>query len=275
MAILTLISFIFPVTIHADGIVSSHEVSIAVLYDESFAALVENEINSDAEERLDQVMRFSINSFESVYDIDISYTILSYEDAIGTPYSTSPTFPSHCNNLWSWNVVSSTPTLEYEREWNHDGICQCILKNSNCYVNSNTPGHHTSGTRVLWDMYGSSLNNSQYDILICFVGYLVCWYNSSAQTHSQYGGLTIGSCNVSVVSGNCGMGDGSTYELSNFLSLERIFQHEISHDFGAHDGCCTSNYPCIMSGGFDGVVFADNIWCTQCSTNDFDAEKYD
>ena len=55
-------------------------------------------------------------------------------------------------------MISTTPTIEVEREWNHfDGECHCILKNSNCCV-ANTPWRHTSALRVLWGLENSNLH---------------------------------------------------------------------------------------------------------------------
>ena len=93
LALLTLFMFAFPTPVVATGNTATHEVSIAVLYDESYAALIENELSLDPEERIDQIVRFASRSFKDTYDIEFNYTILSYEDAIGTPYSANIGFP--------------------------------------------------------------------------------------------------------------------------------------------------------------------------------------
>lgn len=242
-------------------------------------------IGDDVEERLDQIMRYAAVSFLNTYDVDINYTILSFESSIGIPYSYANML-TPCDDLWDWEPSGSGigGTIMAERVWNHtSGQCHCILKNSNCFVNLQTPGHHNSAYRVLAEMHNAATFSNQYDAVIAFVGYRTCYYNSSTQKHGYCGGMTKRSWNNCVVSGVHGSTDQSycvnnpvfLHGSPNFSSTVRIFQHEFSHVFECLDGCCTSNYPCIMSGGFDGIVYANNIWCTDCSTNYFDSGKFD
>ena len=274
-----------PARISADVQDEPHEVSVAILYDESYEKFVEDVVGDDVNDRLDEIMRYASFSFKNTYDIELDYTILSYETAIGTPYSYSGMMTG-CYDLWEWeftNPGGSGPIILH-RVWNHyNGQCHCILKDSNCFVDTQTPGHHNSADRVLHDLHSASLSG-QYDILVAFVGHRLCYYSQSQSRHKMVAGLTRGGTwNVTVISGIHGKDDpfeyptepSFDYHSHNLLSCVRIVQHELSHDFNCIDGNCTSNFPCIMSGGFDGIVYANSIWCTNCSTNYFDVTKFE
>lgn len=289
IALVLLFSFAFPVAASAQISSSIHNVNVAVLYDESFASFVESEIGVDPVQRIEQILNFAKIPLINALRINLNYTIMSYESLFGESYAASIDWPDYCDNLWQWAWLEQEDhTYAWEKEWNHlNGLCVC-REEPNCFINLQTPGHHTSARRVLYDMHSVDFNHNLYDLAITFVGHRLCRYDSSAQNHSNnIGGLSINDWNVSVISSVFDFNsylqrtndhyatDSSVYHVSNFLSNVHFFLHEISHDFDAFDGQCTANSPCIMSGGFSGIVFANGMWCSNCKDNCIDASKFD
>lgn len=287
MALIIMLTFAFPIPALASGL-QQHDVSVLVLYDESYAKFVTTMIGVNPEDRLEQILDYACLSFKNTYNINLNYDIGIYNLYLGEPFSTSLTFPDECSHLWFWDLQINRPP---ERIWNHlNGYCDCV-NNDQCYTPGSSVGHHTSGMRVLKAIYDyrQDATNQQYDAIVAFVGHKIC-YRLNNGTHNFYGGLTRPSqqWRATVIAGiydysqvyyqidydNQTNTDLSTYHLCNFLSNARIFQHELSHIFGAADGACSADYPCIMSGGFDGVVYAQNIWCPQC-TSDFNEDLFD
>ena len=286
MVLIILFLFSFPISASPSQLETQHDVSMLVLYDESYSVYVSEFLGLDPEDRLEQILDYACLSFKNTFNVNLNYNICTYENCIGAPFSVSPEFPDTCINLWAWDFTVTPPG----RIWNSvSGYCNCT-NDSQCYVYGSSLGHHTSGMRLLRAMYDyrAGIVNPDFDCIVTFVGHKVClWYNNS---HGYCGGATMpySGWMCSVVSGvqdhnqvpyQVDYDDDPNYDLStfhvcNFLSNVKIFQHEVSHIFGANDGCCTSDSPCIMSGGFDGIVYVNNLWCSQC-TSDFSPDLFD
>lgn len=117
-----------------------------------------------------------------------------------------------------------------------------------CNNNTSTPNHHKNHYRN-WGLL-NNLGRGNADITIGFFGFRPC----------SAGGLSL-----DWLSTVCQPNLSYWTEQYN----RRTLQHEISHLFGCHDGQCSDDQNCIMSGGFDNCANFDqiNIWCDNCKAN--------
>lgn len=250
----------------------AREVNMLILYDESYEAFFEELGITDFENRLRQMVYMAEIPFKNVWNISLNCTVLPYANILGEAYSCQT-----CPGLWSWeNDVPNTT-----RVWRHlTGQCQCY---STCYSSLSTPGHHNSAHRILDNAENYAGSSSAYDIVGVFTGHEICY--GAGSSHDQIGGLAYPGGNAFVGVGHADVAyahdttpetwvitDTTRNFLNNIMSNIAIMQHEFSHNYGLGDGNydftdqnnCNLNMPCVMSGGFGGIVYAENIWCEHC-----------
>lgn len=272
LAIIILCSFIslpskaFTITLPA------REVNMLILYDESYEAFFEELGITDFENRLRQMVYMAELPFRNTWNISLNCTVLPYANILGEAYACQT-----CPGLWSWENGEPDTT----RVWLHlSGQCQCY---STCYSSLSAPGHHNSSLRLLDIAQNYATSSSTYDVVGVFTGHQIC-YGYGATDHRQIGGVAspggdafVGAGHHDVYKYDKGTDswlviDFTPNRLNNIMSNIAIMQHEFSHNYGLGDGNydftdennCNMNMPCVMSGGFGGIVYAENIWCEHC-----------
>ncbi len=271
LAIIILCSFItlpskaFTITYPA------REVNLLILYDESYEAFFEKFGITDFENRLRQMVYMAEIPFKNTWNINLNCTVLPYEDILGEDYACQP-----CPGLWSWENGESNTT----RVWKHlSGQCQCDVPA--CFTSSLAPGHHNSAIRIIALAWSYATSSPIYDAVGVFTGHEIC---AGTTDHGQRGGISylggdsfvaVGHHDVYTRSGSSdswNLTDSTPNLLNNIMSNIALMQHEFSHNYGLPDGNhdftdennCNMNMPCVMSGGFGGIVYAENIWCEHC-----------
>lgn len=231
-------------------------VSMLILYDDSYECRVAPYNITDYEERIDQMMTLAVIPFEETLGLTINYTIADYSSVLGTEYAMS------CPDLYP--LIAGNDFIREHHEWSLDEQCTCV-DNDHCYTNDPNTCHHNSGNGLIHRMWSYALN-SNYDHVTSFVGYNICYRKNN--THYWVSGLGQVNGSAFVCSGFQSMSSDTTdcYQVMNLLSMKGVLSHEFSHNLGLHDPGSTyqSNEPCIMAGGFDGIIFAKNIWCSVC-----------
>lgn len=238
------------------------EVKLLLVYDDTYEyAMRSNGITGSLEHRLEQMARLAEVPFKQTWNISFDVTVMSYEDAFGTePYVNS------CPHIHTQN--------EEDGEWKLDGQCICLPDNQ-CFSGVNVPGHHNSAYRLVYTAHNFALASSNYDAVGIYAGHKLCYYKSSEQLHTYCGGMAILSGNGFIGRGVYDMESGGSKFIFNIMSNRNLLWHEFSHNYGLPDGNgdftdpnnCNENYPCTMSGGFGGVVYAGTIWCPNCCSH--------
>lgn len=276
LTVIMLCLFISPAFSSGATTYPARTIDVKMLYDKSYEAFIEDRYDITVESRIDQIVEYAAFPFDTIWNIEVVPSIAPYSSVLGTEYSLQFTYPNSCTNLWSWGSGNDT---KYVPVWRHNGQCACVA-NSQCYNGLSNPSHHNSGRRYIYELQDYMENaRNYYDSIMSIFGHKLCYVYSDTNIHRYVGGLSLWSSGVAIISGVSGHnfnsnGDGSEYGLSNFLSSVRIFQHEFSHLFGLPDGNCSLNQPCIMSGGFDGVVHAGDVWCDACKAR-FEIDRFD
>lgn len=264
-SVISLPSKAFTITLPA------REVNMLIVYDESYEAFFEKLGITDFENRLRQMVYMAELPFRNTWNISLNCTVLPYEETLGDDYACQT-----CPGLWSWENGEPNTT----RVWNHlTGQCNCY---STCYSSLTAPGHHNSAHRLLDIARNYATSSSVYDVVGVFTGHQICF--GGANDHRQIGGLAYPGGNAFIGVGHHdiytrnGSSDSWTLTdstpnfLNNIMSNIALMQHEFSHNYGLGDGNhdftdennCNMNMPCVMSGGFGGIVYAENIWCEHC-----------
>lgn len=250
----------------------AREVNLLIVYDESYEAFFKKLGITDLENRLRQMVYMVELPFRNTWNISLNCTVLPYKDALGEDYACQT-----CPGLWSWGGSESNK----ERVWDHlTGQCHCY---SSCFSSLSAPGHHNSSHRLAAVAQNYATSSSTYDVVGIFTGHKIC---AGTTNHGYVGGSGyLGG------SGFVGVGHDDVYAydsqsktwyvadstpnlLNNIMSNIALMQHEFSHNYGLYDGNhdftdennCNMNMPCVMSGGFGGIVYAENIWCEHCRT---------
>lgn len=252
----------------------AREVNLLIVYDESYEAFFEKLGITDFENRLRQMVYMAELPFRNTWNISLNCTVLPYEETLGDAYACQP-----CPGLWSWENGEPNTT----RDWRHlTGQCQCY---STCFSSLTAPGHHNSSLRLLAIAQNYAVSSSAYDVVGVFTGHQIC-YGYGVTDHRQIGGVASFGGNAFVGAGHHDVAyvydnnkpetwvitDSTPNLLNNIMSNIAIMQHEFSHNYGLPDGShdftdennCNMNMPCVMSGGFGGIVYAENIWCEHC-----------
>lgn len=233
-----------------------------VLYDESYMTSLDDTTGRDTSSRLGEAFWYASLPFYEKWNISIDFDFYKYDDVIGVPYSASIQYPDSCLGMWSW----TTQNNQNVRSWIVNGACECDISNCFNHADPSIPGHHSSGSRILYDTGRFLLDaRTPYDAVITVVGHSICSvYNNS---HGMRGGLTnIGYHTVLIPAALSYGWEQIEYHPTNFNHIITVFQHEVSHLFCAYDnGCIRNNQPCIMGGGFDNVRYARDIWCPTCA----------
>lgn len=255
VAMIALNLFAMPTRSFADDQKDANEVSMLILYDDSYVCLMENYFITDPAERIAQMTKIATIPFEKTLSLDLSVTVLPYSTVLGTEYAKS------CPDLYP-----SVPSI-YERdhhEWALNAQCTCVPEEQ-CYNNNPNTCHHNSAYGLINRLY-SYVVNSNYDYVALFVGHKLCYY--SGGTHRYCGGMgqVGGRALVGIGYGDLQQSQAGNYQVLNLLSIKGILWHEFSHNLGLHDPATgySSNEPCTMAGGFDGIIYAKKIWCSDC-----------
>lgn len=254
----------------------AREVNLLIVYDESYEAFFAKFGINDLENRLRQMVYMAAIPFRNTWNISLNCDVLPYEDTLGEDYACQP-----CSGLWSWE--NDEPNTS--RDWKHlTGQCQCVVPS--CYTSLSSPGHHNSAMRLLARAQSYAVSSAAYDVVGIFTGHQICY--GGVSNHRQIGGVAYLGGNAFVSAGHHDVAyaysttpetwvvtDSTPNLLNNIMSNIAIMQHEFSHNYGLNDGNydftdennCNMNMPCIMSGGFGGIVYVENIWCEHCRSN--------
>lgn len=243
------------------------EVKLLLVYDNTYEyAMQVHSITGDLTHRLEQMARLAVIPFKQTWNITLDVTVMPYEDAFGTePYVNS------CPDIHGWEELQGKEGTYIHEYWRIGNQCQCVADNL-CFTNMNTPGHHNSAGRLLNTAHNFAVASSNYDAVAIIVGHKLCYYTSLEQLHTYCGGMAVQNGNGFIMNGSYDFSSNESLKFSNLLSNRGLLWHEFSHNFGllnGHDDFtdpenCSENYPCVMSGGFSGVVFAGNVWCPSC-----------
>lgn len=225
---------------------------VLILYDDSFAARMDNNNLSNPASRLRQMAKLASIPFKETLGVSLNYTVASYSSVLGTEYAKS------CPYLYP--LISNDGEFRPYHQWALDAQCECYL-DSECYLGDYDTCHHNSAIGLL-DRLTEHAPNSGYDYVAGFVGHTLCYYSNE---HHYCAGMAYAGEDALVGIGYADMSLGQ-YKVLNILSMKGIYWHEFSHNLGLHDPeeDYTSTEPCTMAGGFDGIIYARNIWCSNC-----------
>ncbi len=280
LAVIMICMFAFPTVASVAAAQPKRIINVQVIYDESFRAFALNELGENPLQRLRAALKYAAYPYERIWNVDLRFNFQTYESMLGSPYTVQPAWPDSCSALWSWQTDPQTG--ERYRSWNHYSRgCTCF-PDDECFISSNTPGHHNSASRLIYKLADDvdRIPDSIYsfDATAWFVGHNICRYAN--ERHKTPAGISWQPYDVLIVSAihsfrNGNETTGYTYTpTENFMSNARIFQHEFSHLFSLPDALCPTDEPCIMSGGFDNIVLPYDIWCSRCKSI-FNISKYD
>lgn len=246
------------------------EVKLLLVYDDTYEyAMRSNGITGSLEHRLEQMARLAEVPFKQTWNISFDVTVMSYENAFGTePYVNS------CPNIHGWEELQGKEGTYFHEYWRIGNQCQCVADNQ-CYTSLSNPGHHNSAYRLVYTANNFALASSNYDAVGIYAGHKLCYYKSSEQLHTYCGGMAIPNGYGFIGIGYGDMVDSETLKYSNLISNRELLWHEFSHNYGLQNGTvdftdpnnCNENYPCTMSGGFSGVVYAGTVWCPNCRSH--------
>lgn len=240
-------------------------VKLLVVYDDTFDVAMENmNLDGEAAHRLEQAMKLAAVPFKQKWNITLDVTVKSFHEIfIGQPYV------NECPQIHSW--VSDEAEKSVKEIWNLDGQC-CCFPEDQCYTSSSVYAHHTSASKLAHEAHNYAQLSQQYDAVEFVVGHKLCYYSNSTSTHKECLGMSVVNGYGHVIRGTRDFDSNESTFFSNLLSIRGLLWHEFSHNFGLRDGSsdftnpnnCSENHPCTMSGGFSGVVYANNVWCPNC-----------
>ncbi len=262
MAALMFTLALVPTMVGATTTYPERVIKLLIVYEDSYRYFAGDAGIGDFPERMRQMVKLAEIPFKERWNITFDVTVKNYEEIMGVPYTYYG-----CDGLWKWSQEDPT-----KREWIEDGQCSCV-SDEECF-NLTSPGHHNCATRYLNALRNFVQYQDTYDAVACYVGHSLCYYNYREQEHSYCAGMSTG---VSYVPAYVAVGiydivKSESQRFSNLLSNRGLLWHEFSHNFGLPDGNedftdpnnCTENFPCTMSGGYGGVVYAKSIWCPNC-----------
>lgn len=238
------------------------EISLLMVYDKSYEDFFSSYTGFDPEDRVGQMVKLANIPYKLKWNIEFDVTVDSYANTIGIAQGPDPSL--NCNTMHP-----TDPDNPNQRNWDYDTICYCSGLNHNA--------DHSRGSTYISAV--RSYASSSYDIAGMITCHGIC--QGITGGHRAVNGLGSVSSSGFIVSGRQEMNPNETnpYQFYNWLYTKYIFMHEISHNFGTHDGYndathCTENYPCIMDKGFQNVIYAKDIWCGTCEV-DFDRNAFD
>ena len=248
----------------ADADFPARTVNLLILYDQSYESFFAEECSiNDPVHRLEQVVKLAEVPFKEKLNITLNVTISSYQSVLGNSYAMS------CPTIYPVD----TPVINScdPHYWEYEEQCECAgLDDSSSDPHSR---HHTSMRTLLDDVTAYINGQSVYDAAFCYFCFNGCNSCIGNITHRHPPGIAYRYGVAGVAGGNHSISD-TTYQSMNLTSCVGLFWHEFSHTFGLKDGTndfitnpddnCTENYPCTMSGGFDKIIYAPNVWCPNC-----------
>ena len=241
-------------------------VRIKILYDSSYAYFFKKagfDSTAEIESRLMQLSKLIKVPYLSTYNVNLEFTVQSYESLLGHTYADQ--YGQDC----VWELVTNENGRS-EKKWHTSGICEC--EGLSC-ANLNAP-HHTSARFYLQILNNyMATHDCDFDAVALYVGHPLCTYYNGEEM--PCGGLANCPGKALVMQGfdNMWNPDESSNESSllaslanNFDKCKQYFWHEFGHSLGATHGTYThtANTPCSQCGGYDGVVYANDIWCSAC-----------
>lgn len=206
-------------------------------------------------------MKIASIPYKKTFNINLEFTVQSYESLIGPTYASQCT----CGSLFTGGDGSG----KY-RNWDYfNGRCTCTdLENPT--PNPDIDIRHTSSQVILWNLFDyMNTHETEFDSLGLLVAHRLTAGNSNIGGMAYYGGKVFTFvANEHLYDRN--IIDFGTYGGKHFIyNMKRLiakFQHEFNH-------CCrlldhyegTLNEPCTQGGaGFDEIIYAESIYCSAC-----------
>lgn len=238
-------------------------VNLLILYDQSYQSyFAENNI-TNPQHRLEQMARLAAVPFAETLNITLNVTVASYQSVLGMSYA------MQCPTLYQSAGINA------KSRWNYNAQCECAGLDD-----SIPSSRHHNSMHSLLDV-GTDYIQSQdpltsiavYDAVGIYHGFSGCYACNGNVSHGYAAGLAYLDGCAYVARGTYDFGL-SNYCHLNLSSCVGLLWHEFSHTFGLLDGSddfttnptqnCSENAPCIMSGGFDSILYAPNVWCPNC-----------
>lgn len=236
-------------------------VDLLILYDQSYKAYWAGQGITDPVHRLEQMAELAVVPFQAKLNITLNITIQSYQSVLGPSYAMACPIVYPEDNFSIGNRVS--------HHWEYDEQCDCDGLDD-AYSNSR---HHNNLSTLLDAIDNYCSNQTTYDAVGVYFAFNGCHSCHIPDAFHHPPGIAR---RLGKVFAATGTGDPTNmpYQHLNLTSCVALLWHEFSHTFGLSDGSndfvtnpsdnCTENYPCTMSGGFDHVIYAPNVWCPNC-----------
>ena len=249
-------------------------INILLLYDDSYEFFFSHlSVNRELlEKRLQEVGKLAELPYLNKFGIHLNFTIGDYSSYLGDEYALQCPIG---NGLRDYQDYFIQPTANDGNSgtlgWIYNGQCTCtpITETGNdCNYPDATPGHHNNVIALREPARLFALQESNnFDLCAVISAQSLCY--SWCGDHRYCGGMSYYKGTGFVINGTYSTGSSCSgsvrpYYPSNLLSDVTLFLHEFGHSADLFDTMCTPNQPCIMSGGFDSVVSANDIWCDYC-----------
>ena len=247
-------------------------INILLMYDESYDDVLQQYglTHEQIVKRFDEIGRLIRYPYYDTFGISLNFTVSDYSSYLGDEYAMQCPVGNGLRTYVSSIAGDETSGLVRPRVgWLKGGQCTCtpVDDEHNCNYDEPGVGHHNNVFSWLMPMnaYAGS-NTNEFNQASVYTAMSICHFDKSLGKHRFYAGCSYLGSHAAVLGGTGQLSESmpNPYQTFNMLSNRTVFWHEFGHNSFLHDGNCSENQPCAMSGGFDSILHANDVWCDNC-----------